>query len=594
LLIGGETTTQIKGGAGFDVVSFLSIELDISINIGLEINVSATGTTTVTGSLAGGGQLNNQMEGVEGFTGSTGDDNITGSENGDALNGGAGNDNIDGGEGDDTLTCGEGNDTLTGGDGIDIVSYVEASVGVEINLETGITVVGQFENQISGFEGAIGSEFNDVITGGAVAGLNLQAGGGSDTYKLTAANAVGTTIKDGGGTDDVIEVEGVTLSLPPEGEDAAPATGTKVLRDGTNLVVDLDNDGQVDATKDLVVEDFFSLESNAGGAGVVEQVANLTSAEILAAFPNPEPPASGSGSGSGTVTDPVAPPSSSSTTTTTGTDVSVEFTTEFNVSVGNDVVIGTAAANLIFGLAGNDQIDAGAGDDTVNGNQGEDVVNGGDGNDTCYGGQGNDSVSGGDGNDMGSGDRGDDIVNGDAGQDQLTGGQDNDSIDGGADNDNIFGGQGNDLINGGDGDDVISGDAGTDTLIGGAGNDVFVLRTGTAAATAAEADLILDYREGDTIGLTGGITPDNLTFTVENGNTIIEVNNNGVTSVLGIVSGVAPEQLTFSTADIQVNFTGNVSVMSSVFVGGTLGGQEFAVGATAFASVDFSQSFALV
>ncbi|MBP0014731.1 MAG: hypothetical protein J7540_14835, partial [Roseofilum sp. SID2] len=331
---------------------------------------------------------------------------------------------------------------------------------------------------------------------------------------------------------------------------------------------------------------FFSFTSNSGGAGVVEQVGNLTSAEILAAFPNPQPPASGSG----TFTDPVAPPSS----TTTTTNVSVEVTTEFNVSIGNDVVVGTAGADVVLGLQGDDQINAGAGDDSANGNQGEDTVNGGAGNDTCYGGQGDDTVSGGDGNDMGSGDRGNDIVNGDAGEDQLNGGQDNDSIDGGADNDNIFGGQGNDLINGGDGDDVISGDAGTDTLIGGAGNDVFVLRTGTAATTAAEADLMLDYREGDTIGLTGGITPNDLTFTVVNGNTIIEVTNNGVTSVLGIVNGVAPEQLSFSTADIQVNITGNVSVMSSIFVGGNIGSQAFAVGATAFASVDFSQSFALV
>jgi len=139
---------------------------------------------------------------------------------------------------------------------------VEASVGVEINLETGITVVGQFENIISGFEGAIGSQFDDVITGGAVAGLSLEAGGGSDTYKLTAANAVGTTIKDSGGTADVIEVEEVTLSLPPQDEDAPPATGTQVLHNGTDLVVDLDNNGQFEAASDLVIQDFFSLRDD--------------------------------------------------------------------------------------------------------------------------------------------------------------------------------------------------------------------------------------------------------------------------------------------------------------------------------------------
>ncbi|MDJ1182509.1 choice-of-anchor I family protein [Roseofilum casamattae] len=288
---------------------------------------------------------------------------------------------------------------------------------------------------------------------------------------------------------------------------------------------------------------------------------------------------------------PTPAPTPSATPTA---NVVVEVSGEFTATTGNDLFFGTQIDNVIFGLDGNDRINAGAGDDNTNGNRGDDTVNGGAGDDTCNGGQGDDQVNCGTGNDRGSGDRGNDIVNGDAGQDQLTGGEANDTIDGGADNDAIFGGQGNDLLNGGAGDDVISGDFGTDTLIGGAGNDVFVLRTSTAAATAAEADLILDYNPGDTIGLTGSITPNDLTFTVENGNTIIQVTNNGVTSVLGVVNGVAPDQLTFSTANIQVNVTGNVSIMSSIFVGGTSSGQEVAVGATAFSSVDFTTSLTLV
>ncbi|MBP0025217.1 MAG: choice-of-anchor I family protein [Roseofilum sp. SID2] len=328
---------------------------------------------------------------------------------------------------------------------------------------------------------------------------------------------------------------------------------------------------------------------------VGNEFSGTTTLYEIAPTPAPAPPPSPSPS---PVVDPTAPPSTPSpsprATPTPSVNIVVEVAGAFQATVGNDIFSGTASSNIIFGLEGNDQINAGAGDDNTNGNLGDDTVNGGTGNDTCNGGQGNDQVNCGDGNDRGSGDRGNDIVNGDAGQDQLTGGEADDTLDGGADNDGIFGGQGNDLINGGAGDDVISGDFGTDTLIGGAGNDVFVLRTSTAAATVAAADVILDYRPGDTIGLTGGITPNDLTLTVENGNTIIQVTNNGVTSVLGVVNGVSPAQLTFSTANIQVNITGNVSVTSSVFVGGSLSGQGLAVGATAFASVDFTNSLTLV
>lgn len=326
------------------------------------------------------------------------------------------------------------------------------------------------------------------------------------------------------------------------------------------------------------------------------EFSGTTSIYEIAPVPAPTPPAPTPTPSS--PVDPVAPPSTSSPsptpTPTPSVNIVVEVAGAFQGTNGNDIFSGTASSNVIFGLDGNDQINADAGNDTTNGNRGDDTVNGSTGNDTCNGGQGDDQVNGGDGNDRGDGDRGNDMVNGDAGEDQLTGGEDNDTLDGGADNDRLFGGQGNDLINGGAGNDVISGDFGTDTLIGGAGNDVFVLRTSTAAATAAAADIILDYRPGDTIGLTGGITPNNLTLTVENGNTIIQVTNNGVTSVLGIVNGVAPAQLTFSTANIQVNMTGNVSVTSSLFVGGSISGQEFAVGATAFASVDFTNSLTLV
>jgi Ca2+-binding RTX toxin-like protein len=181
------------------------------------------------------------------------------------------------------------------------------------------------------------------------------------------------------------------------------------------------------------------------------------------------------------------------------------------------------------------------GNDFINGNTGNDVLNGNIGNDLVFGGQGNDTAFGGQGNDVVSGDLGDDSLMGDLG---------NDTLIGGAGNDTGFGGQGNDLLNGGDGNDVLSGDFGTDTLVGGAGNDLFILRTGTAAPTVAQADIISDYQVGvDIIGLTGNLTPAGLTVTTQGNSTVLSIT--ATNQVLGVLTGqFTLQQLTFVSVEL--------------------------------------------
>ena len=121
---------------------------------------------------------------------------------------------------------------------------------------------------------------------------------------------------------------------------------------------------------------------------------------------------------------------------------------------GNDIVIGTAKADVVTAGKGNDYVFALAGNDSVTG---------GDGNDALYTGDGNDSVSGGAGNDLISAGAGNDSVHGDAGNDLLLGDAGDDQLFGDAGNDRIFGGAGNDKVDGGDGKD-IAGKQGTDTF----------------------------------------------------------------------------------------------------------------------------------
>ena len=116
---------------------------------------------------------------------------------------------------------------------------------------------------------------------------------------------------------------------------------------------------------------------------------------------------------------------------------------------GNNLEIGTGAADEIRGFGGIDLL-RGAG--------GNDQIEGGDGPDSLYGDQGNDRIEGGDGDDLIRGGRGDDTLNGGAGRDMIR-----------ADlgNDRIIGSEGGDYIDGGDGYDVVdySGSSKTDAYL---------------------------------------------------------------------------------------------------------------------------------
>ena len=104
---------------------------------------------------------------------------------------------------------------------------------------------------------------------------------------------------------------------------------------------------------------------------------------------------------------------------------------------GNNLEIGTSAADRIFGFGGIDLLRGGDGNDTIEG---------GDGPDSLYGDLGDDTIRGGTGDDLIRGGRGDDTLDGGAGRDMIR-----------ADlgDDWIMGSEGDDYIDGGDGIDIV-------------------------------------------------------------------------------------------------------------------------------------------
>ena len=100
-------------------------------------------------------------------------------------------------------------------------------------------------------------------------------------------------------------------------------------------------------------------------------------------------------------------------------------------------------------------------------------------------------------------------------------------------NETLEGSEGNDNISGLGGDDLLVGDLGDDTLSGGSGSDTFVLEPGVGT------DTITDFEVGtDFIGLSGGLTFDNLSF---DGNDIISENE-----TLAVLTGIDATTLTTS------------------------------------------------
>ncbi len=119
------------------------------------------------------------------------------------------------------------------------------------------------------------------------------------------------------------------------------------------------------------------------------------------------------------------------------------------------------------------------------------------------------------------------------GNDVLHGTPGNDYLNGGNGKDKLYGGNGKDTLNGGNGNDLLCGGLGSDILTGGNGNDKFVFTAGEGT------DIITDFYKGnDLIGLSGGLTFNQLSFT---GNNIIVT---ATDEILATLTGISTTTLT--------------------------------------------------
>ncbi|MEG3870833.1 calcium-binding protein, partial [Microcoleus sp. Z1_B5] len=367
----------------------------------------------------------------------------------------------------------------------------------------------------------------------------------SDSYQIGQFSQNQLQIQDTGGIDrlDFVDFNG-NVSTSPTLSLSLSSGNTGLARQGTSLAIDINKDGVVRATDDIVISDFFGASATVEGVGFIETVGNLAGSEILTAnlpeataeptaptptaptptaptptapTPTAPTPAAPTPAAPTPVALPPLPPTPTPTPVTTPTPattptpvftpapaqtialpIALTFTNrpapselpQILGTSGNDAIVGSEANNILYGNQGNDTVGGNGGDDILFGGKGDDGVFGDAGNDLLFGNLGNDTLVGGDGADTALGGKADDLIFGGAGNDVLAGELGNNTL---------LGDEGSDTLYGGENNDVLFGGSGNDFLYSTKGNDIFVGVDYTAANPGlGEVDTLIGAEGNDT------------------------------------------------------------------------------------------------
>jgi len=350
---------------------------------------------------------------------------LSGGAGNDKLSGGSGNDVLNGDEGNDDLSGGDGADTFNGGTGFDIVTYINARTGIDIDLSTGNHQGEAKGDSFKDIEKINGSSFADIFRGDSAKNI-FNGDKGHDL------------INGDGGNDELSADEGNDSVNGDAGEDILEGYA------GNDKLAGGDGNDSILGYQDT--EKISSQITNSESQKVFQE----KKAKLLAQQGDDDEISGGAGN---------------------------DF---IQGNEGNDNIQGNEGNDHIEGNDGNDKLSGGQNEDTIWGHTGNDEIVGDEGNDNIQGNEGQDNISGGDNNDTISGnadnddikgDAGDDVITGNEGQDNISGGDNNDTISGNADNDNIKGDAGDDVITGNEGKDNISGGDNNDTISGNTDND---------------------------------------------------------------------------------------------------------------------------
>ena len=487
----------------------------------------------------------------------------------DVLYGDAGDDNIQGLSGNDIIYGEEGNDLLQGGDGEDIIY---GGQGNDI-------IYGDYNNdKLYGNQGndtLYGGHGDDILEGGQGNDI-LEGGLGNNTYVFNLGDGQ-DTIKLSTNTDVIKFGEGITKD------------NIILTREKTNLIIYTSN-----SSDKIVVENWYSSY----------KLSKLTFAD-----------------GSEMLKDEIH----TKGLVVRGTGENDEL---LGLEYEKNVLFGLGGDDIIRGGNSSDFLYGNEGDDTLYGEYGDDILEGGQGNDTIHAGNGKNTIkySLGDGNDIilnasgeenllmnninfsdvktivRLGENAKDVIitfkNGETIKlisqnisnietftfadrtilandfirliEKISGSENNDYISGYEKDEIISAGLGNDIVYGNQGNDIIYGNEGDDSLYGGEGDDLLYGGIGDDILQGNEGNDILDGGTGNDI-LCGGCGNDTYIFRANNGNDVIEDEDNFGNSDTVILEALNKADVTLSREDnsliVTLNNTGEKLTVSNYFNG---------------------------
>lgn len=422
-------------------------------------------------------------------TGDDGDNKITGNANNNTLTGNDGDDFLDGAEGNDTLKGGEGSDVLVGGDGNDTADFTDATGNLMVDLDFGVAVSDDSEDvdTLLEIEHVIGGAGDDLFIASDAAN-NINGGTGNDTISYAGSDAAVTLTLGGAGSgghaagDTLTSIEHAigssyndTLTGNISANVLTGGEGNDTLNGGAGadtLIGGLGNDTYtVDNVGDVVDE--------SDGDGV-----DLVQSSVTYSLDTPEAAdienltltsgAAINGTGNALGNTVLGNSSNNTLTGLAGGDT-------LNGAGGNDTLLGGDDDDILIGGAGNDTLDGGDGTNTASytgttGNLYVDLTIAGAQNTRAAG---RDSLlniqnlTGGSGHDWLVGEDGSNVLDGGAGNDRLEG------LDGA---DELIGGLGKDTADYTFSDEGVTVDLATESV------DVDVLVVEAGIGTDGDAD----------------------------------------------------------------------------------------------------------
>ncbi|RFO97516.1 hypothetical protein DIC66_06485 [Rhodoferax lacus] len=453
---GGLSNDTLNGGANTavgDTVSYAFSAASVTVNIsGAVVLGIATGST-----------------GGEGIDTLSNFENITGSAFSDILIGDTNANRIDGGNGDDVLVGGAGADTLVGGAGLDTASYASATSAVTVTINGTGTLGDAAGDVLSGMENAIGSAFDDTLTGD----------GGDNTFN----GGLGSNAMNGLGGVDTVDYSGATGAMTVNFSNGGiNATGGAVGSTRSDSLSNFEN---------ILGSAFADNLTGDGGNNLFE-----------------------GGQGADTLNGAVGTDTASYLRSSAGVNVSL--------LPGATNTGGDAAGDVLTNF---ENLQGSAFNDVLTGNTGPNVLDGGDGNDLLIGGAGSDQLIGGAGINTvsyatagagvtanlatGTGTVGDAQGDTFSGIQNLTGSGFNDTLVGNSLGNTIVGGAGNDNISisgSSSGNNIFDVSSGKDTAVAGSGDDLFLVDIATANLPTrinGQGNTQVLIGGGDTVQLSG-------------------------------------------------------------------------------------------